>query len=71
MSKTMTECCANCKHLLAYPKNNSYGDVDYLCPVTSYFVANRFADRNKVKRYSPGGKLLPCDYKPNNISEAE
>ena len=60
----MVECCANCKHCLAYPRNNRYRDVDYLCVATSYFVHGIHNDRNKVKHFTPGGKELECKYEP-------
>lgn len=56
------DCCANCKHLLAFPKNNSYGDVDHLCIKTSYYCSGIYKDIHKYKRYSPGGKELKCEY---------
>lgn len=60
------KCCRNCKNLIAYPKNNRYGDVDYLCTVTSYFTSGIDKDITKVKRYSPGGKELLCNWQPKN-----
>jgi hypothetical protein len=59
------ECCANCKYCLEFPRNNSYGDIDYLCVVTGYFTCCSswiHKDRNKVKWYSPGGRKLKCKY---------
>lgn len=56
------ECCANCKNCLDYPRGNKYGDVDHLCIVSGYFVTGMHKDRTKVKRYSPGGRELPCKY---------
>lgn len=58
----MVECCANCKHCVDYSKNNRYGDVEHLCLVTGYFIQGFNKDRNKVKRFSPGGKELECKY---------
>lgn len=67
----MTECCINCKHCIATPKNNRYGDIEYFCIATGYFLHGVTKDRNKVKRYSPGGKELECQYekssKPNSV----
>lgn len=53
-------CCLNCKHLVQFPRGNSYGDIDYLCIKTGYFVVNVGADVKKIKRYTPGGKELVC-----------
>lgn len=61
-NKEMVECCANCKYCLAFPKNNKYGDVDYLCVVNDYFCLEIHKDRRKVKNYSPGGRELECRY---------
>lgn len=59
----MIECCANCEYLINYPRNNRYGDVDHFCAVTGYFTHGIYKDRNKVKRFTPGGKELKCEYK--------
>lgn len=56
------ECCNTCKHLLHYPKNNSYGDVEHLCVVTGYFVSGIYKDRNKLESHTPGGRKLECRY---------
>lgn len=53
-------CCLNCKNLVQFPRGNSYGDIDYLCIKTGYFVVNVGADVKKIKRYTPGGKELVC-----------
>ena len=63
------ECCVNCKHLVEYPRNNRYKDVDYLCLCTGYFVSGIHKDKNRVKRYSPGGKKLDCNYQPKKERE--
>lgn len=55
-------CCLNCKNLVQFPRGNSYGDIDYLCIKTGYFVVNVGADVKKIKRYTPGGKELVCCY---------
>lgn len=60
----MIECCLNCEYCLAYPKGNKYGDVDYLCISTGYYVSSVKKDRNKLKRYTPAGSELVCKYKP-------
>ena len=65
------ECCDTCAHLLAFPRKNAYGDVDYLCPISTYYVANRKADIHKYKKYSPGGRELPCHYKKKSNSDYE
>lgn len=58
----MKECCANCKYLLTYPKNNKYGDVESLCVATGYFVSNIYVDRNTIIMKTPGGRKLKCKY---------
>lgn len=58
----MVECCANCKHLISTPKNNRYGDMEHFCMVTGYFTHGIDKDRNKVKHFTPGGKVLECKY---------
>lgn len=65
------ECCANCKHLVAFPRGNSYGDVDYLCLVTGYYCHGIRKDRNKVEHYSPGGKKLECRYERRTVGFQE
>ncbi len=60
MKKVEVRCCKNCDNLISFPKNNRYGDVDYLCLVTGYLVSGVDKDISKVKRYSPGGKELEC-----------
>lgn len=56
------ECCANCKYCLAYPKNNSYGDIAYLCAINGFFLHSITKENAKLKRYSPGGKELICKF---------
>ena len=58
----MIECCANCKHLISTPKNNRYGDMEHFCMVTGYLTHQINKDRNKIKRFTPGGKELECKY---------
>ena len=58
-----TECCANCSNCIAVPKNNSYGDIDHWCLCTGYYLTGIHKDHRKVRRYSPGGKELTCDYR--------
>ena len=60
--ENIIKCCNTCKHLIAFPRNNGYGDVDYLCIKTGYFVHGRDKDVSKVKRFSPGGKELKCEW---------
>ncbi len=58
------ECCANCSHLVPYPRNNRYNDIDYLCTCHGYFTTgNIHRDRTKVEHYTPGGRKLECNYK--------
>ena len=61
------ECCANCKHCVAYPKNNRYGDVDYMCLIGGYYIAGIHKDRNKIRRLTPGGRKLECRYERKKI----
>jgi hypothetical protein len=56
------ECCANCKNCLQYPRNNRYEDIDYLCLIHGYYISGIYKDRNKVKRFSPGGRELKCKF---------
>lgn len=58
----MVECCMNCKHRVSIPKNNSYGDVEHFCLKTGYFLHGVNKDRHKVKRFSPSGRELKCEY---------
>ena len=58
----MVECCANCKHCVAAPKNNKYGDIEYFCLVTGYYLHSVNKDISKIKRYTPSGKELECKY---------
>lgn len=62
----MIECCANCKKCIAIPRNNRYGDIDYFCIATGYYLHGILKDRSKVKRFSPGGKELECQYEASN-----
>lgn len=59
------KCCRNCGNLMEYPKNNRYGDISHLCLATGYFTSGVDKDIAKVKRYSPGGKELKCQWKQN------
>ena len=58
----MTECCNNCRYCISTPKDNKYGDIEYFCLATGYFLHGINKDRNKIKRFSPGGKELECRY---------
>lgn len=58
----MVECCLNCKYCIAEQKNNRYNDVEYFCLSTGYFIHKVKKDRNKIKRFTPGGKELVCNY---------
>lgn len=57
------KCCRNCYNLIDYPKKNSYNDVQHLCIVTGYFTTGIDKDITKIKRFSPGGKKLKCEWK--------
>ena len=46
-------CCLNCKNLVQFPRGNSYGDIDYLCFKTGYFIVNVGADVKKRTRLLP------------------
>lgn len=52
-----------CKYCLSIPRNNRYGDIDYLCYIDGYFILSIYKDITKIKHYSPGGKVLDCKYK--------
>lgn len=54
--------CKDCKYCLAFPRNNSYGDTDYLCHYNGYFVSNIKKDMRTVKLFTPGGRELQCGY---------
>lgn len=56
------ECCANCTHLISFPRGNRYGDIDHLCVVTGYFTMSIYKDRRKVRHFTPGGRELKCQY---------
>ena len=57
MAKELPEkCCAKCRYLLAYPKNNSYGDADYLCVKIGRLIFGRNKDIEKVEFYKSDGK---------------
>lgn len=60
------ECCANCTHCVSIPKNNRYGDIEHFCLVTGYFLHGIKKDKNKVRRYTPGGGELKCRYERKN-----
>ncbi len=60
---TIIKTCGNCANIVEYPRNNRYNDIDYLCLKTGYFVQGLERDITKVKRYSPGGKELKCEWK--------
>ena len=57
--------CRNCANLMNIPKNNKYGDVEHFCLATGYLTSGIDTDITKVKRYSPGGKELKCEWKSN------
>lgn len=56
------ECCANCRYLVSFPRNNKYNDNDHLCLITKYFCSGIYKDRKKLKHYTPGGRELNCCY---------
>ncbi len=59
----MIRCCRNCANLVDIPRKNSYGDIDHLCLATSYYTTGIDKDITKVKRYTPGGRELKCEWK--------
>ncbi len=67
----MVKCCNNCANIIPYSKNNSYGDADYLCIKTGYFVTGRDKDITKIKRCTPGGKELTCEWKQKEKDKNE
>ncbi len=46
--KQEVECCLNCKYCVSFPRNNRYGDIDYFCMVTEFFLHGVRKDRNKL-----------------------
>lgn len=58
--------CKNCGNLVESPKNNSFKDIEHFCLVTGYFVTGIDKDSTKVKRYTPGGRELPCSWIPRS-----
>lgn len=60
--KQEVECCLNCKYCVSFPRNNRYGDIDYFCMVTEFFLHGVKKDRNKFERFTPGGRKLECKY---------
>lgn len=56
------ECCANCKHCMAFPKNNKYGDIEYLCLIHGYFMFEIHKDHRKIRQYTTGERELECKY---------
>lgn len=70
MEKKFVKCCANCKYCIDIPRNNKYGDVDYLCVITGHFIPfyGITKDRVQIKCYSPGGKELECKFEKKQDS---
>ncbi len=62
MADNVKKCCNNCDNLIKIPRKNRFGDADYLCIISTYFVSGRDKDIEKVERYTPGGKKLPCQW---------
>lgn len=56
------ECCATCGNCIDEPVKNSYGDVRHFCISTGYYLHGIHKDRNTIKRFTPGGKELHCNY---------
>lgn len=56
------ECCSNCKHCVDEETNNRYRDIKHFCLITGYYLHGANKDRNKIERFSPGGKKLECRY---------
>lgn len=71
MEKKEVECCQNCRYCIELPRGNRYEDVDYMCGIDGYYLASITADRNKVRRYTVGGKELECRYERKKQDEFE
>lgn len=71
MKKKEVECCRNCRYCIEFPIGNRYGDIVYMCGIDGYYLANITADRNKVGRYTVGGKRLECRYERKKLDEFE
>lgn len=71
VKKEEVECCQNCRYCIGFPKDNKYGDIDYMCGIDGYYLASITADRNKVRRYTVGGKELECRYERKEQNEFE
>ena len=56
--KSDEKCCANCKFLIPYPKNNAYGDIDYLCVKIGRFIIGRYKNLEKTEFLMGDGKTL-------------
>lgn len=69
VEKEEVECCRNCRYCIEFPKGNKYGDIDYMCGIDGYYLARITADRNKVRRYTVGGKELECRYERKRQDE--
>ena len=70
MKKTeIIKCCRNCRNLIESPRNNRYNDVDHFCIVTGYLTTGIDRDITKIKRYSPGGKELECEWEEKKMSK--
>ena len=57
------KCCRNCEYLVESQKNNHYGDIEHFCLLTGYFTSGIDRDISKIKRYTPGGRELKCQWK--------
>lgn len=71
VKKKEVECCRNCRYCIELPTGNRYGDIAYMCGVDGYYLAGITADRNKVRRYTVGGKRLECRYERKKLDEFE
>lgn len=49
-------CCANCKFLIDYPKNNAYGDVEHLCVKLGLYIFGIHKDLDKAQFFMGDGK---------------
>lgn len=63
MNSVQKKCCRTCANLAQFPKKNHYGDIDYFCLSTGYYCSGVDRNISEVKRYSPGGKELKCEWK--------
>lgn len=52
------KCCANCRYLIPYPKNNAYNDIDYLCAKIGHYITGRYVNIEKAQFFMGDGKTV-------------